>query len=106
MTPGMLDFLAAIGFSMCVLSFMGCAICFFSFFEKLQEDEPVKSTLIILVVCGVLLAILSSASLGLGAFGIGKEQRYAACLNTMQDQTYCDFTYHIVRGKNNEPLSR
>jgi hypothetical protein len=106
MTPGMLDFLAAIGFSMFIISFIGYAICFFYFLEKLQEDGPVNSNSIILVVCGVLLAILSSASLGLGAFGAGKEQRYAACLNTMQDQAYCDFTYHIVRGKNNESLSR
>lgn len=106
MTPGMLDFLAAIGFSMCILSFIGCAICFFNFLEGLQEDEPVKSNSIVLVVCGVLLAILSSASLGLGAFGVSREQQYAACLNTMQDQTYCDFTHHILRGKSNESLSR
>ena len=106
MTPGMLNFLAAIGFSMCFLSFIGCAICFFNFLERLQEDEPVKLNTIVLAVCCVLLAILSSASLGLGAFAVSREQQYAACLNTMQDQTYCDVTHHIIRGKSNESLSR
>ena len=106
MTPGMLNFLAAIGFGMCILSFIGYAICFFYFLEGLQKDEPVKSDSIVLAVCCVLLAILSSASLGLAAFGVSREQQYAACLNTMQDQTYCDFTHHIIRGKSNESLSR
>ena len=100
MNSGMLDFLAAIGFSMCILSFIGCAICFFLFLEKIQEDEPVKSSLVIPIICGVLLAILSSARLGLGAFAVSKEQRYAACLNTMQDQSFCDIYYRVFRGNN------